>query len=135
PYRWSAQDLTTLDRVPYIGTLTAGYDNILVATGFHKWGMSNGALAGMMLTDQVLGKTNQYAAVFNPTRTKMKAVDAASFIKDNAGVAKELIKGKLKMPSKTIDDLQNDQGGMVKVGKEKAGAYKDKYGQVHVVNT
>lgn len=135
PYRWSAQDLTTLDKVPYIGTITAGYDNILVATGFHKWGMSNGALAGMMLRDQVLGKTNQYAAVFDPTRTKMKAVDAASFIKDNASVAKELVKGKLKMPSKTIDDLQNDQGSMVKVGKEKAGAYKDKYGQVHVVNT
>src|SRR5690606_28251234 len=29
PYRWSAQDMTTLDQIPYIGTITAGYDNIL----------------------------------------------------------------------------------------------------------
>ena len=71
PYRWSAQDMTTLDTIPYIGTITAGYDNILVATGFHKWGMSNGALAGMLLADQVLGKENPYAPVFSPTRPKM----------------------------------------------------------------
>lgn len=135
PYRWSAQDMTTLDKIPYIGTVTAGYDNILVATGFHKWGMSNGAIAGLMLTDQVLGEPNPYAAVFNPTRTKMKAVDAASFIKDNAAVAKELVKGKLKMPSKTVENLKNDEGALVKLGNKKAGGYRDKYGQVHLVNT
>ncbi|WP_315898447.1 FAD-dependent oxidoreductase [Planococcus sp. CPCC 101016] len=135
PYRWSAQDMTTLDKIPYIGTITAGYDNILVATGFHKWGMSNGALAGMLLTDQVLGKENRYAPVFSPTRPKMKAVDVASFAKDNASVAKELVKGKLKRASKTVEDLGKDEGSLVKVGKKKAGGYRDEYGQVHLVDT
>lgn len=135
PYRWSAQDMTTLDKVPYVGTITAGYDNILVATGFHKWGMSNGAVAAMMLSDQILGNPNPYAELYDPTRTKMKAVDALSFLKDNGGVAKELVKGKLKMPSKTVETLGKDEGGLVKYGKGKAGGYKDKYGQVHLVDT
>ena len=40
-FRWSAQDLTTLDKVPYIGRITSNHDRILVATGFRKWGMTN----------------------------------------------------------------------------------------------
>ncbi|EGA88620.1 FAD dependent oxidoreductase [Planococcus donghaensis MPA1U2] len=135
PYRWSSQDMTTLDTIPYIGTITAGYNNILVATGFHKWGMSNGALAGMLLSDQVLGNENRYAPVFDPTRTKVKTKDAMSFAKDNASVAKSLVTGKLKRPSKTVDDLAKDEGSLVKVGKKKAGGYRDEYGQVHLVDT
>lgn len=38
-YRWSAQDLTTLDDVPYIGPISEGKTNIFVATGFKKWGI------------------------------------------------------------------------------------------------
>ncbi|ANU24354.1 FAD-dependent oxidoreductase [Planococcus donghaensis] len=135
PYRWSSQDMTTLDTIPYIGTITAGYNNILVATGFHKWGMSNGALAGMLLSDQVLGNENRYAPVFDPTRTKVKTKDAMSFAKDNASVAKSLVTGKLKRPSKTVEDLAKDEGSLVKVGKKKAGGYRDEYGQVHLVDT
>src|SRR5690625_5997295 len=33
PYRWSAQDLVTLDKLPYIGPITRKRTNILVATG------------------------------------------------------------------------------------------------------
>lgn len=43
PYRWSAQDLYTLDKVPYIGPITSKQKNIFVATGYRKWGMTNGA--------------------------------------------------------------------------------------------
>ncbi len=133
PYRWSSQDMTTLDKIPYVGTITAGYENILVATGFHKWGMANGAIAGRILTDQIVGRDNPYAALFDPTRPKVKAADAASFLKDNASVAKELVSGKLKKASKTIDDLQKGQGSLVKVDGKKVGGYRDEYNQVHLV--
>lgn len=135
PYRWSAQDMTTLDQVPYVGTVTAGYDNLLVATGFHKWGMSNGAIAAVILTDGVLGKENRYAKLFSPTRPKLKAIDIMSFLKDNASVGKELVKGKVKRPSKSLDELEKGEGGLVKVNGKKAGGFKDEYGQVHVVST
>jgi glycine/D-amino acid oxidase-like deaminating enzyme len=36
-YRWSAQDYTTPDRVPYVGRSPLA-DRVLVATGFAKWG-------------------------------------------------------------------------------------------------
>lgn len=38
-FRWSAQDLITLDSVPYIGQIAEDKENIWVATGFAKWGI------------------------------------------------------------------------------------------------
>ncbi|OKL37735.1 FAD-dependent oxidoreductase [Domibacillus mangrovi] len=131
-YRWSAQDLITLDRVPYIGF---GAENILVATGYAKWGMTNGATAARIMTDLVMGRENRFTELFDPKRIKLKQVDVKTFVTENAKVAKELIGGKLKGSEKTVDDLQPDEGGVVVVDGKKAGAYKDEQGNCHLVNT
>ncbi|WP_018394314.1 FAD-dependent oxidoreductase [Bacillus sp. 37MA] len=131
-YRWSAQDLITLDRVPYIGF---GAENILVATGYAKWGMTNGTTAAHIMSDLVMGRENRFTELFDPKRIKMKRVDVKTFVTENAKVAKELIGGKLKGSEKTVDDLQPDEGGLVVVDGKKAGAYKDEQGNCHLVNT
>ena len=46
-YRWSAQDNTTLDGLPYAGPLTPLNRRVLMATGFAKWGITNGTAAAM----------------------------------------------------------------------------------------
>jgi glycine/D-amino acid oxidase-like deaminating enzyme len=69
PYRWSAQDLITLDRVPYIGKVS-GDEEIYIATGFGKWGMTSGTLAALMISDQIQRKDNPYSKLFNPSRFK-----------------------------------------------------------------
>ncbi|WP_281259185.1 hypothetical protein [Alteribacillus bidgolensis] len=43
-----------MDKVPYIGPMVSGKENVLVASGFAKWGMSGAALAGLLLKDYVL---------------------------------------------------------------------------------
>src|SRR5699024_281854 len=47
-YRWSAQDLKTLDQIPYIGPITKENSHILIATGYRKWGMTNGTAAALL---------------------------------------------------------------------------------------
>lgn len=131
-YRWSAQDLLTLDRVPYIGF---GAENILVATGYAKWGMTNGTAAAHLMTDLVMGRENRFTDLFDPKRLKMKRADMITFVTENVKVAKELIGGKLKGPATTIDDLKPGEGGLVTVDGKKAGAYKDEQGNCHLVNT
>jgi len=68
-YRWAAQDCMTLDAIPYIGRYSARTKDLYVATGFNKWGMTSTMLASMILTDQILGRENPYAAVFSPRRS------------------------------------------------------------------
>ena len=50
-YRWEAHDLTSSDKIPYVGRLTSSTPNVYVATGFRGWGMTNGTAAALMLTE------------------------------------------------------------------------------------
>ena len=135
PYRWSAQDLETLDYVPYIGPYSSMKDHIYVATGFAKWGMSNGAVAALILSDLVRGKENPYFDLFTPTRSETNVQTAGKFIKENANVAKELIKGKLTDKDISPDELKPDEGSIVTFNGKRAGAYRDLEGKICVVDT
>ncbi|WP_218162498.1 FAD-dependent oxidoreductase [Alkalibacterium sp. 20] len=135
PYHWSAQDMTTLDKMPYIGQMTQSTKDVLMATGFNKWGMVIGAFSRLMLTDIILGNDNVYKDLFDPTRNKLKTIDIERFSKKNTAVGKDFVTTKLKRPDKTVDDLKSDEGGLVSVDGKKVGGYRDKQGDVHLVKT
>ena len=59
----------SLDDVPYIGQYAKTLPNVYVATGFHKWGMTSSMAAAEILCDAVLGKENDCAPVFSPSRS------------------------------------------------------------------
>ena len=46
---WYNYDIISNDHMPLIGKLKD--ENILVATAFNKWGMTNGILAAKIMTD------------------------------------------------------------------------------------
>ncbi len=54
-HAWSAQDYQPIDGLPYVGPLTPGNENISVATGYDKWGMTNAVAAGLLLSRRILG--------------------------------------------------------------------------------
>ena len=71
-YHWATQDCMTLDGVPYIGPYSAGTQDLFVATGFNKWGMTSSMAAAMLLCDMVQGKQNPFAEVFSPSRSILR---------------------------------------------------------------
>lgn len=66
---WSNEDLITVDKMPYIGKIEKNNNNLLLGTGYNTWGMTNGILAGCILSDMVLGKHNKYESLTDPLRT------------------------------------------------------------------
>ncbi len=71
-YFWAAQDCMSLDDIPYIGQYSKSTHGFYVASGFNKWGMTGAMTAAMLLTDRILGKKNDCAGVFNPSRSILK---------------------------------------------------------------
>lgn len=67
--RFATQDCMTLDGMPYIGRYSARTQDLYVATGFNKWGMTSAMTAARLLCDAVQGKENRYAALFSPSRS------------------------------------------------------------------
>lgn len=133
-YRWSAQDMYTLDKMPYVGPITENQPRVLIATGYRKWGMTNGTAAALLLKDIILERDNPFRDLYTPKRFHADP-DVKKFISVNADVAKHLIKGKLEFIPNSPDDLEADEGSTVMVNGKRAGAYRDKEGKLHIVDT
>ncbi len=68
-YHFATQDCETLDGMPYIGEYSKESENLYVATGFNKWGMTSSMVAATLLRDKILGVKNPYFEIFNPSRS------------------------------------------------------------------
>ena len=132
-YRWSAQDYDTADRLPYMGRspLTK---RTLVATGFAKWGLSNGTAAAAILADLVLGKENPFVDAFSAGRIGDLAA-VTRLVRTNAATAAGLIRdrvGRLSLPS--VAGLERGQADIVSVDNTAVAVYRDPSGVLHAVS-
>lgn len=64
-FLWSNIDIMTNDGLPYIGEIK---ERLLLGTGYNTWGMTNGILAGKILSDIILENDNKYIDLFYPKR-------------------------------------------------------------------
>lgn len=133
-YRWSAQDYETLDKIPYIGHITSKYSDIYVATGFRKWGMTNGTFSAILLSSLINGRESKYEELFNPSRGEVRE-NLGKLMNVNLNVSKELIKGKVSKDEIKLEDIKNDEGGIIKYNGKRTGAYKDKQGKLYLVDS
>ncbi len=84
--RWATQDCMTLDGIPYIGQYGKNTSDLYVATGFNKWGMTSSMVSAMILTDMVLGKENQYADIYAPSRSILHPQLAVNILESAKGL-------------------------------------------------
>lgn len=132
--RWSNQDCMTADGAPYIGPYSSSTPRLFVATGFGKWGMTGSMVAATLLSDRIAGEANSCAPAFSPSRFPVKAASknlAADGSEAVAGLSKQVF----HRPAKTLDSLENGQGGIVNYNGKKCGAYKTEEGRVYLVST
>ncbi|MED0656275.1 FAD-dependent oxidoreductase [Anoxybacillus ayderensis] len=133
-YRWSAQDLITLDNLPYIGPIRKSLPHILVATGYRKWGMTTSMVAARLLTDLALQKEHRYAHLFTPSRF-IADPSLNNLFTEGIDVAKHFLTGKLEYALRTPHDISKGEGAVVNVDGKRAGAYRDEQGTLYVIDT
>ena len=132
-HRWSAQDPTSYDNLPMIGPYTPGSSTLYGATGFMKWGLSNGTMAAELLTDLIVGRENPLASRFSPHRLSLGSTPKLA--KLNAKVAVDLVGDRLKSAEvDSVADVPVGQARVVRDGTGKAGVYRDEAGGVHGVS-
>ena len=134
-YRWSAQDNTTIDRLPYIGRYSRRSERLWVATGFGQWGMTNGTVAGLLIRDLILGTQNPWEPVYDPARltarpTALGAM-AAGLIKDGAAVAEHFVVDRLRaVRAPAPDELAPGEAAVTTVGGKLAAVRRTADGEL-----
>ncbi len=132
-YRWSAQDYTTVDDVPYVGR-SPRMTRTFVATGFKEWGLSNGTAAAQILADLIAGRDHPWLEMFDATRIG-DAGTVEKLVEENIHVAKRFVKDRMaRLQAASVADLERGQGGVVEADGQTVGAYRDPEGVVHAVS-
>lgn len=97
-FLWSNNDIITYDKLPFIGSLNSN-GNLLIGTGYNTWGMTNGSIAGKILSDIILKNKNKYIKLFDPRR-KLNILKIINFPVILYSNAFSFIKSKIKIKKK-----------------------------------
>lgn len=133
-YSWSAHDYVPVDRLPYVGKLPFGGGRVWTATGYQKWGMTNGSAAAVAIRDGIEGRPNAWAEAFDPARLDV-AASAKSFVVENADVAARFVGDRIDhLTGVAPESLAPGEGGVAEVDGERVGAFRDDDGALHAVS-
>ncbi|MDR3551870.1 MAG: FAD-dependent oxidoreductase [Clostridia bacterium] len=120
--KWSAQDYETPDHVPYIGRIS-DHSNVYAATGFKKWGLTSGTLAGNMIADLITTGNTRYEELYSRKRGDYSS-SIGKTVTEVAGSVGELIKSKFET-TESIQNLKPGEGRVINFEGRKAGIYRD----------
>ena len=126
-FRWSGQVLETVDGVAFIGKSPgAGDQNVYIATGDSGMGMTHGTIAGILLTDLILGRPNAWEKLYDPSRISLRA--AGAFARENLDVAAHF--ASYVSPADVADaaEIPPGSGAVVRRGLKKVAVYRDPSG-------
>lgn len=132
-YHWSTQDPSTPDGVPFIGRINPRTERVYVATGFDGWGMTGGTVAGRLICDQIMGRANPWAEVFDPNRNELRG--AGTLVTENLNVAANIVSGIAHVPPhKNPEDIAPGEAELVTWDGKALAVHRDDHGVIHQVS-
>lgn len=140
-YKWNTEDCISLDKIPYVGPYSKLFPNMYVATGFKKWGITTSNIASNIITDSILGDTNENVDLFNSTRLEpiknfsefknmLKESTYSLFINKYTPMKND---DKIQNISEIKEKLPNEQGKIFSINGEKIGVYRDKNNTIYEI--
>lgn len=128
-FRWCGQILQPVDGLGFIGPNPLDAPNVYVATGDSGNGMTHGTLAGMILTDLIMGRENPWASLYDPSRKTLRA--AGRFARENFNVIRQFAGWFTPGDVTSAEELAPDTGAVIRRGLTKIAAYRDARGILH----
>jgi glycine/D-amino acid oxidase-like deaminating enzyme/nitrite reductase/ring-hydroxylating ferredoxin subunit len=126
---WGGQVMETLDGLAYIGRNPMDADNVFVATGDSGMGMTHGTIAGMLLTDLIVGRKNPWETLYDPSRKSLRTL--GTFAKENLNVAAQYGAWLTAGEVASVDEIGRGSGAIIRNGLSKTAVYRDEQGKLH----
>jgi Rieske Fe-S protein len=125
--RWSGQVIETPDGLPYIGSTADGQHT---ATGFAGNGLTFGTLAGMIISDAILGRPNPWSDLFAPDR-KAVTRGAWNYIQENLDYPYYMVRDRFAgADTRSLRAVKRGHGGIVERNGAKVAAFRDQAGEL-----
>ncbi|HYN06910.1 MAG TPA: FAD-dependent oxidoreductase [Vicinamibacterales bacterium] len=126
---WAGQVMEPVDGVAFIGRNPLDANNVFIATGDAGMGLTHGTIAGILLTDLFLERANDWAELYNPSRTPLRAV--GEYVKEAANMAAQYGDWLTSGDVGSVDAVGRDSGAILRRGVSKVAVYRDEHGKLH----
>jgi glycine/D-amino acid oxidase-like deaminating enzyme/nitrite reductase/ring-hydroxylating ferredoxin subunit len=128
-YRWSGEVLEPIDGLAFIGRNPLDEPNVFIATGDSGNGMTHGTIAGILITDLIMERENEWADLYEPSRKTLRALP--QFARENLNVAMEYTGLVTPGEVDSVAEIEPGRGAVIRRGLTKVAVYKDESGAVH----
>jgi glycine/D-amino acid oxidase-like deaminating enzyme/nitrite reductase/ring-hydroxylating ferredoxin subunit len=128
-FTWAGQCMETVDGLAFIGHNPMDKENVFIATGDSGMGLTHGTIAGMLLSDLILGKRNPWETLYSPSRKSIRA--AGNFARENINVATQYLDWLTPSEVKSAHEIEPGSGAVLRRGLRSIACYRDGNGKVH----
>ena len=128
-YWWSGQVMESVDGLAFIGHDQVAPPNVYIATGDSGMGMTHGTIAGMILSDLILGRKNSWANLYDPSRVTLGA--APDFIQETANLVAQYTDWLTPGEVDSTGQIQSGEGAIMRRGLRKVAVHRDEQGILH----
>jgi glycine/D-amino acid oxidase-like deaminating enzyme/nitrite reductase/ring-hydroxylating ferredoxin subunit len=134
-YYWSAHDLHTEDHLPYVGLQLPTSKHVWVASGFGSWGMTNGTLAGLMLSKMLISGSHPLQELFDPRRIGF-IPPASQTLRESGEAIKHLVGERIAnaFGGSDPEELAPGQGCVTLEGTKFVASHRTTDGTLHKVS-
>lgn len=128
-YHWSGEVFEPIDSLAFIGKNDDKNDNIYISTGDSGNGITHGTIAGILLTDLILGRSNDWSELYTPSRKVMASL--FNFATEALNSSAQYLDWLAPNQVHSKDDILPREGAVVWNGMEKIAVYRDEENQLH----
>ena len=128
-HRWSGQVLETVDLVGFIGR-SPDSGRVYLVSGDSGQGITNGAVAGILIRDLFTNGSSPWTDLYNPSREI--ATSLGEYVKENLTPLVNFAEYLSASGISTAEQLRPGEGQVFRSGLHKVAACRDKEGRLHV---
>lgn len=128
-HRWSGQIIESIDGLAFIGRNPLDDANVYIATGQCGNGMTNGTIAGLLLSDLIRNRPNPWTELYDPRRRTPLA--AGRFIKENFNVLPQYLDWLTAGTAAAVWEIPCGGGEVLREGINKLAVSRDASGCIH----
>jgi glycine/D-amino acid oxidase-like deaminating enzyme len=128
-YAWSGQVYEPADFIGFIGT-SPQHTEVYLVSGDSGQGMTTGGVAALLLSDLMNGRANAWTELYDPSRKMHHGL--AEYLKENLEAARHWVELLKPAEVDSVDDIEPDEGALVKMHGKPIAAYRDEGGQLHL---
>jgi glycine/D-amino acid oxidase-like deaminating enzyme/nitrite reductase/ring-hydroxylating ferredoxin subunit len=126
-HHWSGQVIETPDGLPYIGQSA---EHQYSATGYGGNGLTFGTVAGLMIADAILGRSNPWTDLFDPRR-KALTRGLWDYVKENVDYPYYMVRDRFAgAEARPLREVKRGEGRVLLRNGAKVAAYRDAAGAV-----